>query len=313
MDAQILAVDGVSKRFQTVLAVDDLHFHVDRGEILALLGPNGAGKSTMVRMLVNILRPDVGTIRWSINGKAGQPGPADMGYLPEDRGLYKDQPVLRTLSYFGALRGMERKAAERAGLEWLERVGLKDRAKEKLDALSKGNQQKVQFVASILHAPPFAILDEPFSGLDPVNQELFVDMIRGLREQGTTILMNAHQMNLVERLADRMLLINRGRAVLYGSVEEIRRKASAGNKLTFRVREEADLAAVRAHPAVEDVETEGRTVHVLVRAEASLSDVLQFVAGRFEIAEVHSERMSLHDIFVRAVGESGVAAEGAKA
>ncbi|HBY59618.1 MAG TPA: ABC transporter ATP-binding protein [Solibacterales bacterium] len=308
MDAPVLAVDGVSKQFQTVTAVDRLSFHVERGEIFALLGPNGAGKSTTVRMLVNILRPDSGSIRWAINGRAGQPRPEDVGYLPEDRGLYKDQPILRTLTYFGALRGMDRKAAARSAEAWLERVGLRDRAKEKLDALSKGNQQKVQFVASILHNPPFAILDEPFSGLDPVNQELFVDMIRGLRDQGTTILMNAHQMNLVERLADRMLLINKGRAVLYGSIGEIRTQVAVGSKLSLTVRGECDLAPLRSHPAVADVETEGAAVHVLARAGASLSDLLRFAAAQYDIAEVHSERMSLHDIFVRAVS-GGVAAQ----
>src|SRR5690606_41472273 len=176
------------------------------------------------------------TISYLVNGAEEQTlPPAQLGYLPEDRGLYQDVPVLRTLGYFGRLRGMRAKDAERAGLEWLERFELADRANEPLKAFSKGNQQKVQFAAAVLHRPRFATLDEPFGGLDPLNQDLFVRAIGALRDAGTTVLFSAHQMQLVERLADRLVLLGNGRELLRGTVPELRRRWSAGSRLTLRV------------------------------------------------------------------------------
>ncbi len=232
----VLQVESAEKQFQTVKAVDGLSFEVRAGEIFALLGPNGAGKTTMVRMLNRIIRPDRGTIRWDLGEGDGWPASAKLGYLPEERGLYKDVPALRSLIYFGVLRGMERREAQSEALRWLERMGLGDRATEKIDAFSKGNQQKIQFIAAVLHRPSFVILDEPFSGLDPVNQDVFLQILRELRDQGTTVVLSAHQMQLVERLADRILLINRGRTVLQGSLEEIRGHADFGSKLALKIR-----------------------------------------------------------------------------
>ncbi len=171
MNSNALEVSGITKRFEKVNAVDELSFHIQEGEIFALLGPNGAGKTTTVRMMLNIIRPDSGSIRYCIDGiHIAAPSSHELGYLPEDRGLYKEIPIEKTLIYMGILRGMRQDDAARATIQWLERVGLKDRAKDKLEALSKGNQQKVQFISAILHKPAFAILDEPFSGLDPINQ-----------------------------------------------------------------------------------------------------------------------------------------------
>ena len=227
MSQPIVRVDRVEKSFDSVKAVDGISFEVQPGEIFALLGPNGAGKSTLVRMLLGILRPDAGTISYSLGNP---PEPRDLGYLPEDRGLYKDVPVLRTLTYFGTLRGMDRSAAETAAREWLGRLSLAERATDKLETLSKGNQQKVQFIASILHRPRFAVLDEPFSGLDPLNQSFFLDLLRELRDGGTTILLSAHQMELIERTADRVLLMGRGREVLSGTIEEVLRSGDPSRR-----------------------------------------------------------------------------------
>jgi ABC-2 type transport system ATP-binding protein len=215
-----LSIQSVVKRYATVLAVDGISLDIARGEIVALLGPNGAGKSTLIRMLVGITRPDEGRILW--NGVEGVRLPAaELGYLPEDRGLYQDVSLQRTLTYFARLRGVPSSDAERMATEWLTRFELADRAKEKLGALSKGNQQKVQFAAAVLHRPRFAILDEPFSGLDPLNQELFLDLVRTLRTAGTTVLFSAHQMSLVERLADRVFVMHRGRELMHGPVASL--------------------------------------------------------------------------------------------
>ncbi len=243
MTSMLLETNDVTKRFGTVSAVDGLSFGVQRGEIFALLGPNGAGKTTMVRMLIGIIRPDAGSIRF-LTGDAptNTLPPQHTGYLPEDRGLYGGIPVLKTLIFMGVIRGMERAAARLAAEQWLERLDLLDRAHEKLDTLSKGNQQKVQFIASILHRPLFAVLDEPFSGLDPINQDLFLDILRELRDGGTTVLLSAHQMQLVERLADRVLLMNRGRCILQGTIDEIRRSASASSRILLKVEGDPDVS-----------------------------------------------------------------------
>ncbi len=214
-----LTIDRVEKRYATVLAVAGISLEVQPGEAVALLGPNGAGKSTLLRMLVGITRPDTGRIFWE--GGATSLPPADLGYLPEDRGLYQDMPIKRTLAYFARLRGVPGSKAEQLTTQWLERFELGNRANEKLSALSKGNQQKVQFAAAILHSPRFAILDEPFSGLDPINQELFLSIVRELRAGGTTLLFSAHQMSLVERMADRVMVMHQGKELLHGRIADL--------------------------------------------------------------------------------------------
>jgi ABC-2 type transport system ATP-binding protein len=216
-----LSVDRISKKFKTTQAVDQLSFQVERGRIFAFLGPNGAGKSTLVRMLLGLARPDSGTIRYSGLKEGEMPPSSQVGYLPEERGLYLDRTVLENLVYLGRLRGMEKSAAEEKASVWLERFELLERRQEKVDALSKGNQQKVQLIAAILHDPEVAILDEPFAGLDPINQEMMLEVLAELRARGTTVLLSAHQMALVERLADDLLLMSRGRSVLQGPVADV--------------------------------------------------------------------------------------------
>ncbi len=233
-DNTFLSVTRVRKRYATVLAVDDISLTVSRGEIVALLGPNGAGKSSLLRMLVRITQPDSGTIEWE--GSTSHISPLAIGYLPEDRGLYQDMPIHKTLAYFARLRGVPAAQAVNRAQEWLERLQLLDRANEKLGALSKGNQQKVQFAAAVLHGPRMAILDEPFSGLDPVNQEAFLDIVRELRDAGTTVLLSAHQMSLVERVADRVFVMHRGRELLHGRTSELASGGSLHDVYVERVR-----------------------------------------------------------------------------
>jgi ABC-2 type transport system ATP-binding protein len=212
-------------------------------------------------------------------------------------------PVRRTLGFFGALRGMTRGDAERAALPWLERVGLADRADQPVKTLSKGNQQKVQFVAAVLHRPRVAFLDEPFSGLDPVNQDLFTTLIRELREGGTTVVFSAHQMPLVERLADRIFLVARGRCVLEGTVAELRSRWHAGERLVLGVAA-GDPRVLLAHPAVEAVE-EGRAageVRLRLRDGIGMAGLLGMIDERLTVTSLRTEAVSLHDIYVQAVG-----------
>jgi ABC-2 type transport system ATP-binding protein len=191
----LVRIKAITKSFGGRPVVDRLSFDVRQGEVFALLGPNGAGKTTVVRMLLGIIQPDQGGVEVFLDGRVSDRlPPTSTGYLPEDRGLYREVPVLRTLVYFGRLRGLERDEARRRALEWLERMSLLDRKDDRLDALSKGNQQRVQLIAAILHRPTLAVLDEPFSGLDPLSQEFFLDLVREIRDGGTTILLSAHQM-----------------------------------------------------------------------------------------------------------------------
>ncbi len=234
-----LTVSEVRKHYATVRAVDGISFSHQRGEVLALLGPNGAGKTTLLRMLAGITRPDSGTIEWV----GGSLDAADLGYLPEDRGLYRDVPIQRTLAYFARLHGVAPTDANRTADEWLQRLGLADRATENLGTLSKGNQQKVQFASAVLHRPRYAILDEPFSGLDPINQDVFIGYVRDLRADGTTVLLSAHQMQLVERLADRAIVMNRGRILLEGALSDLIAGGSLHDLYVKRVREAEAMVA----------------------------------------------------------------------
>ncbi len=207
-----LVVSNLTKRYDAVTAVDDLSFEVHEGEVFGLLGPNGAGKTTTIRIAMGIFGADEGSV--SVLG--GRPDAARhrVGYLPEERGLYRDLKVLDTLTYLAELKGVPRKMAGERALGWLVRVDLAEWAHRPVHDLSRGMQQKVQFVASLVHDPDLLILDEPFQGLDPVNVELLNDLIRELQAQGKTIVLSAHEMSLVEALCDRIVLISRGTSVL---------------------------------------------------------------------------------------------------
>jgi len=297
----VVTATGVTKRFGAITAVDNLSLTVGDGEILALLGPNGAGKSTLIRMIVGLIKPDQGAVQRSVDARFGQLR-GKLGYLPEERGLYQDMPIMRTLTYFGVLQGMPAGKAAEAAHAWLDRLGLDARGSEKVKALSKGNQQKVQFVASVLHRPPLAILDEPFSGLDPVNQELFLELIRELSQSGTTVILSAHQMTLVERLADRVFLMSRGREVLNGSIAELRKRWHTGDQLVIGIARETDTGFLADLPAVEAVEDRSDTeIRIRLRPGAALSDLLRAVGERIDVSYIRSEETTLHEIYVRTV------------
>ncbi len=322
----VLSVRGIRKAFKDRVAVDDLSFDVQAGEIFGFLGPNGAGKTTALRMILGITHPDAGTV--TFEGRA-QVDRSRIGYLPEERGLFEDQRVIDTLTYLGELRGMRARDSRKAGLSWLDRLGLADRAKSKLNELSKGMQQKVQFAAAVLHAPTLAVLDEPFSGLDPLNQELFLDIVRELRDRGTTVLFSAHQLNLVERLCDRFLLIARGREVITGSLDTMRRTITGGASETLVLELAArnggpapDAAAAHAAFRQEGVEGMIRVDPVAggrLRVEAGLApqhDVgpaLAALGSRYAIVGLQTAPISLHEIYLRAVraalGESALGEE----
>jgi ABC-2 type transport system ATP-binding protein len=309
----LVRVAAIGKTFAGRRAVDSLSFEVHPGEVFSLLGPNGAGKTTTVRMLIGVIRPDEGRITVSINGSTSSAMPPLLtSYLPEDRGLYREVPVLRTLVYFGQLRGLEKDDATRRALQWLERVNLLDRRNDRVDALSKGNQQRVQLIASIIHQPRLAILDEPFTGLDPLSQEFFLDLVRELRQQGTTIILCAHQMDLVERVADRVLLMNKGREILSGTLDELHGRLDARPHVRLAFEDGASADVLRDDPDVEEltIDTETSELHVRLRNGSSVSKFLARAVTRSSIRSISTEPPRLHDVFVRAVRDDDVRQAG---
>ncbi len=256
MTTTTLQIQDINKRYGDYQAVKALSFEVYAGEIFAILGPNGAGKTTTIRMILDIIKPDSGQIE--VFGKPFTESTKNrIGYLPEERGLYKSVPVNRLLRYLGELKGMNGKDAEQKGVEWLKRIGLEENIESKVSELSRGMAQKVQFIATIMHDPEFIIIDEPFSGLDPVNTQLIKDIIYEMRSNGTTIMMSTHQMHTIEAMADRMLMISKGERVLYGKVDDVRQRYAHNAVL---VQGSGDWQALEG---VQHVEERGRDSVVL--------------------------------------------------
>ena len=241
-----LVLDNLTKRFGPVTALDGISFEVKPGEVFGFLGGNGAGKTTTMRIILDILRADAGSVTW--NGQPTDEAPrATWGYLPEERGLYPRMEVLEQLVFIGDLFKVPRKEGARRAREWLERFRIADYAKRRAEELSKGNQQKIQFIAAVLHEPPVLLMDEPFVGLDPVNVALLKEAFLEMRDRGATIVFSTHQMEMVEELCETVVLIDRGRVVLGGSVREVRAlDRPAGHPPGGRRRHGAALARRRA-------------------------------------------------------------------
>ncbi len=295
--------EKVTKRFEGRDAVRDLDLVVPRGAVFGLLGPNGAGKTTSIRMLMTILRPDSGTIR--VLGAPPSPATRDRtGYLPEERGLYRSMRVLDNLLFFAAIHGVPAALARRRAGEWLERMGMTRTAPMRLQELSKGNQQKIQLIATVLHEPELLVLDEPFSGLDPVNQEELRGIIRDLAARGTTLVLSTHLMDEVERMCTHLTLLNEGRAILDGSLDEVRRRFG-GN--VCRVDFRGDPTFVSSIPGVLDVTRIGNTLEVRLDSVCDPPGLLAQIAPRLAIHRFEVRSASLHSIFVRLVGKAAEA------
>jgi ABC-2 type transport system ATP-binding protein len=308
-----IEIDHVAKRYAEHVAVRDLSLQVPRGAVYGLLGPNGAGKTTTIRMILNIIAPDSGSIR-IMGRRADDRGITDrIGYLPEERGLYRKMQVRRVLRFLAELKGMKRADADRRIDEWLERFDLKTAEKDwglsKIDELSRGMQQKVQFIGTLLHDPDIVILDEPFSGLDPINAQALKDTIVDLRQRGKTIIFSTHIMDNAERICDSVCIIARGEKVLDGSISEI--KDSHGTRNVALAIAGAPSTAVSAvlsdRSLVSRVDDSNRYFEVEMADGADPQVLLHrvvdtgAVVNRFEIV-----RPSLHQIFLEKVGAKGI-------
>lgn len=297
MNDKAIVLRGIRKAFAGHVAVKDLSLEVPRASVFGLLGPNGAGKTTTLRMVMNILGPDSGTIE--ILGKPADQAARDrIGYMPEERGLYPRMVLEEQLVFMAAIKGMGRKEAENRLGPWLERFGLADWRKKKTNELSKGMQQKAQFVATVLHEPDVLFMDEPMSGLDPVAMDVMREAMLDLRRKGTTIVLSSHQMEAVEKLCDRVALINRGEKVLDGSVAEV--KARHG-KNTVVLAYDGDGSFLASRPGVARVTDFGQYVEVRLQDGADPQPLLQEAAARLRLRRFEIVEPSLHDIFVETV------------
>ncbi|MEC9457161.1 MAG: ATP-binding cassette domain-containing protein [Candidatus Neomarinimicrobiota bacterium] len=291
----MLKLANISKQYDGVRAVDQVSFAVQKGDIYGFLGPNGAGKTTTIRMIMGIIQPDSGSIEISDNNMENL-GRQIIGYLPEDRGLYQKQKLGEIIVYFGLLRGLEKTAAKSKAAEWLERFGLGDQQKRKVEELSKGNQQKVQFILSLVHDPTLLILDEPFTGLDPLNQLLLKEIIQEKREAGTTILFSTHQMEQVERLCNNICLINQGRIIVEGALESIQAAhQSNAVEVVFTGELNKEIAKVYFN---EVAITESKIAGIL---KDDSSSFLRWINDQVSVESFQVKTPSLEQIFIEEV------------
>ena len=294
----MLTVSHLRKDFTSVRAVDDVSFTVKPGQVFGLIGPNGAGKSTTIRMIMDIIQPDSGEILF--NGKRpGESGKNLVGYLPEERGLYRKNKLVHVIAYFASLKGMDAAAARAAAAPWLERFSLTHALKRNVEELSKGNQQKVQFIISVLHRPALLVLDEVFSGLDPVNQILIKDALQELRLDNRAIIFSTHQMEFAEKLCDDLVLINKGRIVLEGSPAGIKQRFGK-NSVQIEFEGEGDF--LETLPGVARAQVSQNFAELVIADGADTNSILTAAVARLQIARFARIEPSLEAIFIETVG-----------
>lgn len=290
----------IRKSYDAFVAVDDLSFRITPGQVYGLLGPNGAGKTSTIRMMIGITLPDSGQVQMF-----GEPFRRShlerVGYLPEERGLYKKMKVIEHLVLLGELHGLSAAAAGSKAKSWLERLELTDCIEKKVDELSKGMQQKVQFIAALLHEPEFIIMDEPFSGLDPANTVALKDVLLELKQAGKTVLFSTHRMEQVERLCDAICLINRGKAILEGELKQVKGRYGRSN---VQLEYDGSDGFLDNSELVLAANNYGNYVEVKLQPNADPQELLKLVASRARITRFELMEPSLEEIFIDAVGKA---------
>jgi ABC-2 type transport system ATP-binding protein len=310
LNGVVVKLERVTKRFAGHTAVDELSMAVPPGGIFGLLGPNGAGKSTTIRMIMNIITADEGRIEVLGEESASRDLSDRIGFLPEERGLYKRMKVLDQLSFLGEVKGVRRSVARKKAAQWLERLGLSDWTVKKVEDLSKGMQQKVQFIGAMLHDPELLILDEPFSGLDPVNSQVMKDVVVGLARQGRTVLFSTHIMEQAERMCDHIVIIARGRTVVDGALSDVKRQFGGRHvALSFTRNKERAAKVLADRTLIEKLDDYGASAEVELAASGDADRLLRTLVqedvglSRFEVVEP-----SLQAIFIAKVGADAATA-----
>ncbi|HVP10694.1 MAG TPA: ATP-binding cassette domain-containing protein [Phycisphaerae bacterium] len=288
-------IEGVTKTFGTTVAVDGLSLQVPTGSVYGFIGPNGSGKTTTLRMIMRILHPDCGGIKvFGEDATAGEAASDRVGYLPEERGLYRKMQINELLRFYAALKGVRN--CQRDIDQWLERLDLADYKRKRVESLSKGMSQKLQFIATVLHKPELVILDEPFSGLDPVNQETIKDVVLEMKRGGTTVIFSTHDMDVAERMCDFIFMIFKGRKVLDGTLESIQSRYGAD---TIRVRLAENGVDFSRLAGVEKVNDFGRLQELRITEGADPQEILRQLMAMARVEHFEIAAPSLYDIFVR--------------
>lgn len=293
-----LIVENVSKQYGDKTAVNSIRLRVKQGEIYGLLGANGAGKTTTMRMVLGLIYPDQGTIEWKGQGYRDALRSL-MGYLPEERGLYPKVKISEQITYLAELRGMKRSAADRSLKDWLERFEVSDYYNRRVEELSKGNQQKIQFIAAVIHNPEILILDEAFSGLDPVNVELLKKTVKSLRDEGRTILFSSHRMDHVEELCENICILHRSNTILQGSLKEI--KASFPKERVI-LETEAPIQGLAELPGVTSVNEGNHGYELRIDSPEAAQRILQLAMEQSAIQRFQIMEPTLNEIFIQKVG-----------
>ncbi|WP_025730592.1 ABC transporter ATP-binding protein [Atopobacter phocae] len=297
----MLEINNLSKRFGTVQALNDLNMTVNPGEIMGLIGQNGAGKSTTFRLMLNFITADQGVVKWN-NQKLDQSVYNQIGYLPEERGLYPKLSIEEQILFFGELRGKKRSEIEPKINAWMDRFEVKGKRKDKIKSLSKGNQQKVQIITTLIHEPQLIILDEPFSGLDPVNASMLKDAIIDVKQSGAAIIISSHNMDNVEEMCDRLTMLKKGQRILYGTIEEIR---SSFERLKLVVETPLPASQLQLIDGVNHVQSIGTNRYrLLLNREEVGKEVFNLVTKDGYIPVFSQQPPTLDEIFRMKVGES---------
>ena len=293
----MLQITNLTKQFKKIKAVDNISLEVQKGDIYGFLGPNGAGKTTSIRMIMGIIKPDNGTIK--LNGSdINTINRKKLGYLPEDRGLYQKQNLSEILYYFGCLKGLDKRDSKNRANLWLERVYLDDQKGRKIEELSKGNQQKIQFIIALLHDPQLIILDEPFTGLDPVNQILIKEVIKEKQDEGKTIIFSTHQMEQVERLCNNICLINKGHILLEGPLSEIR-KSHSEDAIELNFSGKIDKSKLELF--FSDFDLKENILSGILKKKKN--EFLEWIIPQVSIESFNARVPSLEQIFIKEVGK----------
>lgn len=295
-----IKLNDVRKQFDKTLAVKTLSLEIPEKSIYGLLGPNGAGKTTSIRMMLNIIYPDSGEITF-YGHPLTEDDKSNIGYLPEERGLYPKMTVVEALLYFAQLKGMKTKDAKNAIEKWLKKVNIWEHREKKINELSKGMQQKIQFVATVQHNPDLLILDEPFAGLDPINVKLVKDIILELNKEGKTIIFSTHQMEQVEKLCDYICLINNGEKIIGGKQHDIRSKY--GRNMVI-LEFGGDASFLKKHKSVADVNLFQHRAEISLRRDSKPAELLKEWVKKLDITKFELREPSVESIFIRLVGES---------
>ena len=296
----MLKVENVTKYYGNNLAVDDLSFTINNGEIFGLLGVNGAGKTTTFRMIMSLLEPTKGSI--TLNGKpVGYDVSERIGFLTEERSLLTKLTVKEQVIYYATLKGMKESDILKKLDYWLDRFGIRDYKNRKIKELSKGNQQKIQFITAIIHEPDLLVLDEPFTGLDPINVELFMSVIREFKEKGKMIIFSSHRMEHVELFCEKLVILLKGKTVLSGSLKEIKKNY---RKKVIRINGNVDIDALKNCKGVIEVNVEAIDIIVKIESDEYVEDVFKIVKKGSDITKFVVEDASLNEIFVSLVGEA---------